>query len=286
MADTINFAVEKPTVGGYRNTWGGTLNTALDKITELIALALPIGSIQMYTKSTPPTATASGGTWLVCNGTAISRTTYSDLFAVLSTTYGVGDNNTTFNLPDMRARVPMGYNAGTLGSGATARTAKVVAASAGEETHILSEAELEQHSHSIPLTTHTHGITDVTHTHSGSDSGKTASATAVISDPQHDHASLTQVTSWMGGGDYASAGTHIGQAQPQHRTASNSTGITDQGHAHSFSTTAEGTGLSATDAGLTNITATGNTGSNTAHNNQPPYLVVNYIILAKHPTFA
>ena len=286
MANTTNFSIEKPTVGGYRNTWGGTLNTGLDKIDELIALAMPVGSITMYSKSTPPTATASGGTWLVCNGTAISRDTYSALFTVIGTTFGIGDNNTTFNIPDLRARVPMGYNASTIGSGATARTSKAVAAGSGEETHELTEGELDQHTHSIPLTTHTHGITDVTHTHSGSDSGKTASASANIVDPQHSHSLQSSVTSWAGGTDYAATGTHQGNPQATPNSGSSSTGITDSGHAHSFSTTAEGTGLTVTDAGLTNITVTGGTGSNTAHNNLPPYLVINYIILAKHPTFS
>ena len=80
MANTTNFAVEKPTVGGYRNSWGGTLNVALDKLTELLALALPIGTIQIYTKATAPTATTNGGTWLVCDGSSVSRITYSVLF--------------------------------------------------------------------------------------------------------------------------------------------------------------------------------------------------------------
>ena len=281
MANTTNFGIEKPTVGGYRNTWGGTLNTGLDKIDELIALAMPVGSVTMYTKSTPPTATASGGTWLVCDGSAISRTTYSALFTVIGTSFGSGDNNTTFNIPDLRARVPVGYNAGTIGSGATARTAKVVAASSGEEAHELSESELEQHSHSIPSTTHSHGITDVTHQHTGT----TNSASANISDPGHVHTLQTSVSSWSGGGDYAATGTHIGNPQPTPNSGSSGTDITDSGHQHTFTTTSVGTGLSTTNAALINITSTGDTGTSSPHNNMQPYLVLNYIILAKHPTF-
>lgn len=49
--------------------------------------------------------------WLLCDGSAISRTTYADLFAAISTTYGVGDGSTTFNLPDLRGRVGVGYAA-------------------------------------------------------------------------------------------------------------------------------------------------------------------------------
>ena len=114
MANTTNFSIEKPTVGGYRNTWGGTLNTGLDKIDELIALAMPVGSVTMYTKSTPPTATASGGTWLVCDGSAISRTTYSSLFTVIGTSFGSGDNNTTFNIPDLILSNPHDFTCPTL----------------------------------------------------------------------------------------------------------------------------------------------------------------------------
>ena len=43
--------------------------------------------------------------WLECNGAAVSRTTYADLFKVIGTKYGAGDGSTTFNLPDMNGRV-------------------------------------------------------------------------------------------------------------------------------------------------------------------------------------
>lgn len=51
--------------------------------------------------------------WLLCDGTAVSRTTYAALFAVISTVYGVGDGSTTFNLPDGRGRVNVQKNAAT-----------------------------------------------------------------------------------------------------------------------------------------------------------------------------
>jgi len=282
MADTINFSIEKPTVGGYRNVWGGTINTALDKLTELLALALPIGTIQMYTKSTPPAATASGGTWLVCDGSTKVRTDYPDLHTIITNTYGAYPSASTFVLPDLRARVPVGYNAGTLGSGPTARTAKTIAASSGEETHILSEAELEQHSHSLPNTTHTHAITDVNHSHAGANSGSTEMATLTVTDPGHYHP-LHRHNAW-GSGTYTTALDNCGSAN-HGNTDSATTGITIADHKHSFTTTSVGTGLTATDAALTGITVTGNTGSNNAHNNMQPYQVVNYIILAKHPSF-
>lgn len=284
MANTTNFAIETPTVGGYRNTWGGTLNTGLSKIDELLALAMPIGTIQMYPKATAPTATPNGGTWLVCDGASLIRTDYPELHTLITNTYGTYPSGTTFLLPDMRTRVPVGYSAATLGSGPTQRTPKAIAGVAGEETHILSEAELEEHSHSIPTTTHTHGITDQTHVHTGSASGNTGDASLSVTDPGHAH-EFQIVNSWGSGAPY-SVGSGPGHDDRAHTgMTSETTGITIPDHSHSFTTTAVGTGLSVTDAGLTNITETGNKGSNTPHNNMPPYLVLNYIILAKHPTF-
>ena len=60
------------------------------------------GMIQMFAGSTAPTG------WLMCDGSAVSRTTYATLFAVIGTTYGTGDGSTTFNLPDLRGRMPLG----------------------------------------------------------------------------------------------------------------------------------------------------------------------------------
>lgn len=56
----------------------------------------------MFAGSTIPSG------WALCGGQAISRTTYSKLFEVLGTTYGAGDGSTTFNLPDLRDKFPVG----------------------------------------------------------------------------------------------------------------------------------------------------------------------------------
>lgn len=65
------------------------------------ATTLP-GKIEAYAGTTAPTG------YLICDGTAVSRTVYAALFVVTSTTYGVGDGSTTFNIPDLRGRVPVG----------------------------------------------------------------------------------------------------------------------------------------------------------------------------------
>lgn len=59
---------------------------------------IPIGTINAFAGDTAPTG------YLICDGSAVSRTTYSDLFEVIGTTYGSGDDSTTFNLPDIKGR--------------------------------------------------------------------------------------------------------------------------------------------------------------------------------------
>jgi microcystin-dependent protein len=67
----------------------------------------PIGMISPFAGSTAPTG------WLMCNGQAVSRTTYSALFSLIGTTYGTGDNTTTFNIPDLMGRTPIGVGSGS-----------------------------------------------------------------------------------------------------------------------------------------------------------------------------
>lgn len=87
--------------------------------------------------------------WLLCDGTAVSRTTYANLFARLGTLYGLGDGSTTFNLPDYR-----GYSLiGKLGTTPTALTtvstnalngnlANTLGAKMGKDTHVLTVGQL------------------------------------------------------------------------------------------------------------------------------------------------
>lgn len=86
---------------------------------------VPVGTIAPYGGSNDPAY------WLICDGRAISRTAYSELFSVIGTTYGTGDGSTTFNIPDLRGNVAVGASATyDLGD------------SGGEDTHILVENEL------------------------------------------------------------------------------------------------------------------------------------------------
>ncbi len=86
--------------------------------------------------------------WQLCDGLAISRSTYSDLFAVIGETYGVGDGSTTFNLPDLRAKTPMGVNDSSLDNGEdVSLTTRNRGDTGGTETITLVVAELPSHLH-------------------------------------------------------------------------------------------------------------------------------------------
>ena len=99
------------------------------------------GSLLMW-----PTASAPSG-YLACDGTAVSRSTYATLFAVVSTTFGVGDGTTTFNLPNYTNRMPYGATVGATGGSADAivvshtHTASSAVTDAGH-THPLNQSNM------------------------------------------------------------------------------------------------------------------------------------------------
>lgn len=109
-------------------------------VTEEVKLLADPGDLKMV--GYVVTAGAEPAGWLLCDGRSVLRATYSDLFSAIGTTYGSADG-THFNLPDFRGRSPLGVGTG---SGLTARA---LAASGGEETHLLTPGEtaLRDHTH-------------------------------------------------------------------------------------------------------------------------------------------
>ena len=95
-------------------------------------------------------ATAPAG-FLPRDGAAVSRTTYSGLFAEIGTTHGVGDGSTTFNVPDMRGRVAAGLDnlGGSSANRITAAWADSLGGTGGAETHTLTTAEMPAHTHGM-----------------------------------------------------------------------------------------------------------------------------------------
>lgn len=76
----------------------------INDLTKTKGEDLPIGSIVRFGGSIIPTG------WLLCDGSAVSRTTYSELFAAIGINYGAGDNSATFNLPNSKGRVGVGVD--------------------------------------------------------------------------------------------------------------------------------------------------------------------------------
>ena len=105
---------------------------------------IPTATIVPWSSSSVPTG------FLECNGAAVSRSTYSALFAIVSTTYGAGDGASTFNLPDLQDNVAMGKSgtkalASTGGANTVAASGTVGGTTANAT---LSTAQLASHSHS------------------------------------------------------------------------------------------------------------------------------------------
>lgn len=112
-------------------TNAGYLNAAAfgSQVIPAVNVGFPAGSIIQYAGSSAPSG------WLLCDGSAVSRTTYSSLFAVTSTLYGTGDGSTTFNVPNFKSKLPMGYNASDTPFDTLGETG-------GSQTHTLSQSEL------------------------------------------------------------------------------------------------------------------------------------------------
>lgn len=237
-------------------------------------LHAPIGSVMAYAAATAPTD------WLLCDGSAVSRTTYSSLFALINTTYGVGDGSTTFNLPNMKGRVVVGRDSAdtdfdTLGEAAGSKT------STANHTHPVD------HDHGAE--SFTSGTESANHTHAGNTGNVSA---------DHSHSGNTGYVS----SDHAHwayiADTYAGNGSVIRKSYSNPGSATSGFHAnhyHGFSTggisanhthgyTTGNVSANHTHTTSVNLAAfTGTSGASSvgaASGNLQPYVVLNYIIRA------
>lgn len=150
QSDTNNLATPSPSVqifpAGAASGGGGG--------------SAPAGSILMFGGTTAPTG------WLLCNGSAVSRTTYATLFTAIGTNYGVGDGSSTFNLPDLQGRMPVGKGTHT----------DVVNLGQSDNTNVANRRP--KHAHTVLDPGHSHGIDQWVTTSGGSNGWQTGSGNA------------------------------------------------------------------------------------------------------------
>lgn len=235
---------------------------------------VPTGAILPYGGATAP------ANFLLCNGSAVSRATYAGLFTILSTSYGVGDGSTTFNLPNLQGRFPLGY--------ASSAPTKVLTF-ASRASNVITVTGLDNHAHNELQTGQA-----VVYTTTGADiTGLTSSTTYYVIRVTYNTFSLATsvananagtVITLSGDGTGAQTFTITYTARPLGQTGGEEThALTDAemaSHVHSIQTYSrtDSNRASGSNGGMGAIDATGSAGSDTPHNTMPLFQVVNYII--------
>ena len=207
---------------------------------------MQVGSIILYPKSIIPS------NFLVCDGSAVSRDLYADLFNVIGVTYGAGDGVTTFNLPDISGKVPLGISAGY-----------DIGDTGGETSHALVSTEIAAHTHIIPGHTHNSGIT-----------ATTPEFTHTVGQPAYNYTKLN-------------GGANRGGVQSTTYGFYNSMGTSNMSRTTNLSVAAHTTAACTMSGGVTDCAAfdTESAGLGTAHDNMMPYLTLTYLIYAPETVY-
>lgn len=199
---------------------------------------MEVGSIIISTSSVIPTG------YLVCDGSAVDRSQYSELFAVIGTTYGTGDGLNTFNLPNLSGKVAVGPASGL-----------VLGSTGGEATHVLQSSEIVAHTHDVP-----------SHTHTSSIVAKTPEFTHTITQPMYRYNVLN--------------GGLNGSQMSRQFNAYSSVASAAMTRSSNLSVAAHSAADCTMSGGIADCAAfdTEDAGSSNAHNNMMPYLSLVYII--------
>jgi len=149
MSDTTTplLGLTQPAPDGSQDTWGGKLNHDLDLV-DVAFGAVATGMVMSFAGNTIPIG------WLLCDGRAVSRTTYAQLYAAIGAQYGTGDGFTTFNLPNCRVNYIVGVGTGTDAGGATKSYFRGQAAGFFKAT--IGQANLPSYSITLQATPHQH----------------------------------------------------------------------------------------------------------------------------------
>lgn len=207
----------------------------------------PTGAVTVFAGDAAPAG------YLLCRGSAVSRTAYAALFAVIGTKYGAGDGVTTFNLPNLQGRVIVGQQPADTDF-------DVVGEMGGSKTHVLTTAEMPPHTHVQNAHTHVqnaHDHTQTAHNHR-----------------MHPTSSTFHAVQWGGGNgvNVYLAGVQMSAGVAPQNELSIAQGSSNQ--TNSVAPAIQGSVAVNQAATATNQNAGGGAG----HNNMQPYIVMNYII--------
>ncbi len=119
--------------------WDAALASHYNNLRSDVLNRWIVGEIKVWTTTSAPNAD-----WMICDWTAISRTTYSVLFALIGTTYGVWNGTTTFNIPNLKGKVVVGVNSSDTEFDTIWETWWA-------KTHTLAESEIPSHSHNYDV---------------------------------------------------------------------------------------------------------------------------------------
>lgn len=128
------------TVGAASGAVIGFDGTSVGWTTSIV----PTGTVLPFAGPTAPAG------FLLCDGSAVSRTTYSNLRAVIGDAFGIGDGVNTFNIPDLRGRTPIGVDGSAnrvTSASLNGANADTLGGTGGLETHSLTSAENGPHTH-------------------------------------------------------------------------------------------------------------------------------------------
>lgn len=244
-------------------TTTGTLPTGLSANTTYYVKYVNANTFQL---SASRTATASSGSAAsFAAGTAINTSSAgSGTHTIVKAPYGVA-SSTTFNLPDLRGRLPVGVDNMSGSDAGRLSSPNALGGTTGFETHTLLEAELAQHSHNNTVSLTNATVASDTHAHT---EGTLQAAAGAVNNDSGSYWYEAQ-NPRVGGRGPTSTGfyTLFGMATSTLSYFINHwTGV--------YGTTANANATKTVGASITNV----NAGSNGAHNNMPPYMALNYII--------
>ena len=214
-----------------------------------------VGQIKPWGKSTAPTG------YVLCNGAAISRTDYADLYGVIGTTYGTGDGSSTFNVPNLAGKMPQGYDGNTYNMAGTGGANTVTVAVTNNQAATSTSTQAVSITGSIDNTSLTAAQT-ASHTHE-----------MVVGWTEQGGGTSSAFCYGEGMGNVQSrAACNAAKLVPQSWTDGNVVCNSGSGTGHNHAHTLSGT--------LTGSVSTNLTGAVTASgtNSFSPYVVVNYII--------